>query len=176
MGCDIHLHVEIKRKNRDLWYSSPMGGEFSSRVYGMFAVLSNVRNYWGLDRMTIDRGFPDDAAYSTIGKYYLTILPDEEFKKIGDYEWACSESDVIRWGEEIKEIAGNNYCVGPDWHSPNWCTVQELSDCIDEVFVDEYTDEYVKSNYIIWLSLLNYMKTYEDSGLYDVRAVYWFDN
>lgn len=62
MGCDIHLHQEVK-----------IGGEWHhyreqsvSRNYALFAKMAGVRNY-GLTVTPIDepRGIPDDATDGT---------------------------------------------------------------------------------------------------------------
>lgn len=62
MGCDIHLKLEKRLKKDKIWnefYTEKAGvwktcyifqnnETWSDRVYGMFALLSDVRNSWGI--------------------------------------------------------------------------------------------------------------------------------
>jgi len=67
MGCDIHLHVEVKEDSK--WSSkiSKEGSFYSTRNYNLFAILANVRNDWskdGYEFRPIDepRGLPADTS------------------------------------------------------------------------------------------------------------------
>lgn len=168
MGCDIHLYVEIRnRKNKERgWYSTSFKGDFSNRTYGMFAALNNVRNHWNLKPLE-NRGIPDDLGNEAFHGYYKYVTENET-----DNEYEYSEEEAKGWVEygysTIKEENGNKYCSNPDWHSANWCTTKELEECYNQVFEKKEYD------YIQWLALINYMKTFEEE--YDVRAVFWFDN
>lgn len=112
MGCDIHLCLERRLKkekkiiispeekdesgnvikkerifidNDFTWkscYIIPYDRCWSDRLYGMFAVLANVRNYWDYKPIE-NRGFPIDANISTIGKYMFKIatwMPDDAYE------------------------------------------------------------------------------------------------
>ena len=168
MGCDIHLYVEIRsKKNKEWgWHSTSFKGEFSNRNYGMFAVLNNVRNYWDLKPLE-NRLLPGDIGNDVFHKYYKYVTEKEK-----DNEYQCSEEQANSWVKDgystIKTIHNMKYCSNPDWHSPNWCTTKELEECYNQVF------EKIEYDYIQWLALINYMKTFEEE--YDVRAVFWFDN
>ena len=168
MGCDIHLYVEIRnRKNKEWgWYSTSFKGDFSNRTYGMFAALNNVRNHWNLKPLE-NRGIPDDLGNEAFHEYYKYVAETET-----DNEHECSEEECKRFvdnGESTIKISyGCKYCSNPDWHSANWCTTKELEECYNQVFEKKEYD------YIQWLALINYMKTFEEE--YDVRAVFWFDN
>lgn len=61
MGCDIHMHIEIKVD--DVWhhYSSPN----VQRDYVMFALLANVRNNGNIVPYANARGLPDDMSLVT---------------------------------------------------------------------------------------------------------------
>ena len=200
MGCDIHLHIEYRLKEEKVtvireakydndgneiqkavtwkeknnWRKYQYREEWSDRLYGMFAVLANVRNYHDLKHIDL-RGFPDDAHLCTKEEYYLRVISDEEFEKYGDH-WrnCCSVSDAIRW--EGKRFTMNNceYTEHPDWHSSNWCTTNEMRDAIDTVFKNE--DGTYKGDYEQWMGLLGTMEGLERTGEYECRAVYWFDN
>lgn len=172
MGCDIHLYVE-KRQKEGLslrWIPSSFRGYFSERVYEMFAALNNVRNDpdWNIKPLQ-DKGIPDYLGFRSFYDYYITIVEDPKNRKN-----VCSKEQAEEWvrNKYSTEIEMNEikYCSDPDWHSPNWCTVQEMEQCYNQVFKDE------KGDYIEWLALINYMKTLESNGEYEVRAVFWFDS
>ena len=112
MGCDIHLRLErrlkkekkiiISPEERDengnlikkerifidndfTWHSCyiiPYDKCWTDRLYGMFALLANVRNYWDYKPIE-NRGFPNDADIRTIGNYMFLIatwLPDDAYE------------------------------------------------------------------------------------------------
>ena len=197
MGCDIHLYVEYRlkearkrivreaeydengNKTKDeisyteerKWYSYQFGKHWSDRIYGMFAILADVRNYG--DRAHIElRGFPDDATHIVKNKYYLIVVSDEEYKRV-DYR-CCSESYATSWGGERFTISGREYTKDPDYHSANWCTTKEMREAIDTLFKKE--DDAYEGDYIEWLGLIGTMEGIESSGEYECRAVFWFDN
>lgn len=178
MGCDIHLYLEkrCRRFEQNGWSPCSFDGEFSERIYGMFAALNNVRNYREMEHL-VDRGLPADIAWKTFSGYYNRVLSKDEIKKgISGY----SEEDAKRWEEEgsstIINKNGFNYCSDPDWHSPNWCTTKEMEMCFRRVFMKENGGFIEHADYEEWLALLAYMKAIEISGQYECRAVFWFDN
>lgn len=66
MGCDIHLHIEIKVDGQWHHYNHPQ----IPRNYWLFAKMANVRNYdtftCGLiEPISQPKGFPDDATFTT---------------------------------------------------------------------------------------------------------------
>lgn len=207
MGCDIHLVVEYRRREEktvtDVFHMKDEKGtpftfthtfdtkwrtgrtvrnEWSDRVYGMFALLNNVRNYWEDTLKPLpDRGFPEDASVGTLKTYCYKVIPDEEYSENKDYydnsnpPYYCRKSDADKW---IDKGYSKNYTIFneewvscPDWHSPNWCTLQELEDCYKQVFKDSLSGDYIE-----WAALIGAMKGYEESGEFETRAVYWFDN
>ena len=166
MGCDIHLMVErrrqkpvlmvTKRDNQKIvrhlpidnkWYNCEItsSGEWSDRVYGMFAKLADVRNIWNLEHIEL-RGFPEDASYETLQRYAYRVISDEQFKK-----WFPDETETIHsghkvtfmceseaqnyindYGAKILKVKGqyNNdakFVTEPENHSANWCTLSELN-------------------------------------------------
>ena len=115
MGCDIHLKLE-KRKINKTYYTHenfhPDGTiteeireipEFKTsrdwhpvqltlnncwgdRVYGMFAKLADVRNYFQQKIEPIPlRGFPEDATDDTKQAYCYIVIPDDEYKEREDH-------------------------------------------------------------------------------------------
>lgn len=175
MGCDIHLRLEIKSKKREnsIWEPCRILGYSNSvwsvQNYLMFSLLADVRNIGDLPHLPL-RGLPHDAANDTLKCYGFVVATKAE------YEWQVSKENAERWVKlglsHYYEINGTKYCSDPDAHSENWCTTQEMEDCINYVL----RDAILKSCYYEWLALLGAMKGYEQSGDYECRAVFWFDN
>ena len=192
MGCDIHLHVEQRlREGKKLvireaeydeegniikqelsytpereWREFDWDFEFSDRIYGMFALLADVRNYSDLKHIEI-RGFPDDASKSVKNRYFLRITDEGEGNR------SITLDDAKRWGCKIIEMNGGTYASDPDYHSPNWCTVEEMEYAVNTLFK---TGDNFHGDYLYWTGLLGLMKGIESSGDYECRAVFWFDN
>ena len=191
MGCDIHLKLEIRLKKDKVWnkYYTEKCGEWkpghifshdycwSDRIYGMFAALAGVRNYG--HRASLPelpkRGFPTDCCDQTANAYGVRIA-DKDADKC--FKWECPREEAQKlvndgWSEifKVNEI---EYVSAPNYHSPNWCTTQEMEKCFNDVFLNE--DGTYKGDYIEWMALLGAMKGYEASGEYECRAVFWFDN
>lgn len=62
MGCDIHLHTEIKVGGRWLHYGAPEIG----RHYGLFTRMANVRSHHSdIKPISYPRGLPDDISETT---------------------------------------------------------------------------------------------------------------
>ncbi len=62
MGCDIHLHAEIKVNGKWEHYNHHTG---IPRNYDMFAKMADVRNYDDIQPIAADRGLPDDVSVVT---------------------------------------------------------------------------------------------------------------
>lgn len=189
MGCDIHLRLEKRLKKDKVWnkYYTEKAGEWSNcyifksssewgseRIYGMFAVLADVRNYDKMEHLPL-RGLPEDCCKATLRNYCLYISP---VKKDVYYEWECDKDKADEW---VKNNLSRYYTLdnvqwvsNPDYHSVSWCTTQEMEMCINEIFKNE--DGVYDGDYIEWLALLWTMKGYEVSGEYECRAIFWFDN
>lgn len=188
MGCDIHLRLEKKLKKDKVWneYYTEKAGEWrncfifksretwSDRIYGMFAHLANVRNYNDCEHIPL-RGLPNDCCDETLSCYGSVVCDEKKGKY---YDWEYPREEAEEWVAEglsyYFKIGDTEYCSCPDWHSPNWCTTQEMEDCINKLFKNN--DGTYKGDYIEWLALLGAMKGYEASGEYECRAVFWFDN
>ena len=171
--------------NKELeWRSCKISSDkpWSDRHYGMFAKLADVRNYDNLEHLPI-RGFPRDASFDTFYEYTLKIVPDESYNL--DSDDIVSESTAKKWIEDgsSEEITLLNmpkywrdykYINNPDYHSPNWCSLQELEEAVKEIFYEKEIDDYV-AYAGEWLALVYYMKGLEVAG-YETRCVFWFDN
>ncbi len=64
MGCDCHLHMEIKTKGHDRWLH--WGQVSPTRSYAMFAKMANVRNFGeDIEPIADPRGLPKDITLET---------------------------------------------------------------------------------------------------------------
>lgn len=211
MGCDIHLKLEMRQiKNGYICQTTHCEDEivevepnaysrcwhpveltyndcWGDRVYGMFAKLADVRNYFIRKIVPIpQRGFPNDACENTKYAYAYTVIPDDDFTKNVDYYSSAhydyiSESEANKWLEEgisvelPSEKSIHRRISSPDFHSPNWCTTKEMEEAIKDIFWNEEKQVWTGS-YIEWFALLGAMKGIEQNGVYECRAVFWFDN
>ena len=190
MGCDIHLKLEMKKNGQTEWESVRLTRyeNWSDRIYGMFARLAGVRNYGDKVQIVPDRGFPDDACDDTKTAYSYIVVSDEEWEEKKSYFessrlYYVKESRANDWVEsgysqEMKPFGNIKFkkITGPDWHTPNWCTTNEMEKCIKDCFYNKEGKIYPHADYIEWFALLGAMKGVEQSGEYECRAVFWFDN
>ena len=208
MGCDIHLKLERKIK-KPILYETPLGEIveptyyggimdqwqpieitfdkcWSDRVYGMFARLADVRNYFDkpLEHIPL-RGFPDDACNNTKSAYCLYVTSDEDYEMHNGYEYSCvrwiNESrarKMLESGRSVPMIFGDGErmkITDSDWHSANWCTTDEMRQCIHDTFWNEERQVWF-GDFVEWFALLGAMEGIEKGGYYECRAVFWFDN
>jgi hypothetical protein len=61
MGCDIHIHVEVKVNGTWHHYSHPS----IARNYSLFARMANVRNGGNIAPISEPRGLPPDVTFTT---------------------------------------------------------------------------------------------------------------
>lgn len=61
MGCDIHLHTEVKINGEWHHYSAPS----VDRQYMLFAKMAGVRNSYDIEPLALPRGIPDNATFIT---------------------------------------------------------------------------------------------------------------
>lgn len=61
MGCDIHLHIEVKVNGKWEHWSAPN----VNRSYRLFALMAGVRNYYEIAPVAQPKGFPEDASALT---------------------------------------------------------------------------------------------------------------
>lgn len=64
MGCDIHTHVEIKKKNK--WtHIDEVPEEFERRNYSTFSILAGVRSSFNVKPISEPKGIPEDISKET---------------------------------------------------------------------------------------------------------------
>lgn len=185
MGCDIHLKVERRSKVNPYpkfphqWRGVGFNGEFSSRIYGMFARMANVRSYCNNYKVQFEpRGLPQDMTdWFTCGCFYLFVTDDKDIAEWGhDY---CLKEDAERWVEEgISEWVDEKHVrvTNPDHHSHSWLTTKELRRCFDDCFKEENGTYKPFANYVEWLGLVSLCEGIEADGVHECRVVFAFDN
>ena len=184
MGCDIHLMVELRKKvenpdsaRLDRWYNGGFTGEFSSRIYGMFARMANVRAY-GDDDYKVKfepRGLPEDMTWWSQRQFYLNVIDDENAVDWGD--GYCLVENAERWVEKGYSkwlVEDHTIITDPDYHSCSWLTASELRECFDDCFKNE--DGTYHGDYVEWLGLVSLCEGIESDGKHECRVVFCFDN
>lgn len=175
----VNYYTDTLRKWQNCYIFSH-DNTWGDRIYGMFALLGDVRNYWDLKPIE-QRGFPDDACNTTLDLY--TYKEWKGSGEIPDYGHYADKETIDRWLKDgykyidLKDKKGEvseRRVIDPDAHSPNWCTTEEMEYCIDQIFKNK--DGHYENEAEEWLALLGTMKGYEASGYYECRAVFWFDN
>lgn len=171
MGCDIHLHAEVK-----IDYDKVIPGRASGegekmplrwehyaqisvpRSYTLFARMAGVRNYDGVEVMVEPRGLPEDISGVTL------------------FDWMRGR------------VRGR-----ADWHTPSWLNAKEISDlknwCRENLsssyrsggILRHFDLEYESLSYLFGNSYAGLHDYPEETaqyrpGLMDVRFVFWFDN
>lgn len=125
MGCDIHLYVETREG--DVWVCADnlvnRYGEdwlsaddpfYHTRNYGMFAILADVRNSWGINPIADQRGVPDDLsdglrplfAQWELDAHSYTWLT---FSDLLNFDWTQEITTGGYAGTPYHEIAGREW-------------------------------------------------------------------
>lgn len=146
MGCDIHLHTEVKINDKWHHYGAPN----VRRNYALFAKMAGVRNGNGIEPIAEPRGIPTDATELTQydcahwngdghSHSYLTAPEIAELS-----EWAQSDEQEFSFDRPSKVLF---------WES----------DTFGYLFGND------------WSGFTKYPKD-RPEGLEDVRFIFWFDN
>lgn len=91
MGCDIHLHTEVKIDGQWHHYNTPE----VPRSYALFSLMAGVRGEH--DPVTRRKGFPDDASA-------VTKLDQKHWDcDAHSYSWLSSE-EILQLSERMKEL------------------------------------------------------------------------
>jgi len=147
MGCDIHLHVEIKIKGRWFCYNSPDIG----RDYGLFYKLASVRGpRLGVTPIDDPRGLPDDISAITA----LNAANMDGDGHSHSYITAEEIASLCKWAKESGRKG-----------EPEWMDWQDS------------TFGYLFGNGMeSWWEYPEDNKHLKELGMEDVRFVFWFDN
>ena len=101
MGCDIHLHIEVKIQGKWLHYGCPM----VDRRYDAFAYMANVRNYDDIEPISYPKGLPEDVSEMTRFCY----AQDEDHYSLHGMSW-LDKAQIELLEEWFKEqVAGGGW-------------------------------------------------------------------
>lgn len=146
MGCDIHLHIEMKVKGKWLHYGCP----HVDRDYDLFAMMANVRNRGHIIPISKPRGFPPDDI-STI----TSICFENEKHDAHSISWLNKEEiDMLTVWYDNRNVAG-------------------LSKSFNDISENEWRcwNYHGIKTYLCGNNITSKVK-----GIDDVRLVFWFDN
>ena len=174
MGCDIHLRIERRRRvnpypnDRHEWYNVGFHGEFSCRIYGMFARMAKVRAYGDGYKVQFEpRGLPEDMTdWNTCEIFYFDVIN-------------CTRESAEMWvdrGYSMWVDEDHRRVTNPDHHSHSWLTTQELRQCFDDCFKSEDGTMKPDCEYVEYLGLVSLCEGIESTGEYECRVVFAFDN
>jgi hypothetical protein len=164
MGCDIHIFLETKHKDRSHWYSFTREPINPGRNYKLFTVLSNVRGQ--CDEPLSTPGWPKDTSWSVNHWNFLQIskseVPQErEVSKERAEQWVKDKASKY-----IYDRYGNPAGVThPNWHSHGHCDVATMAKALRKA----------KESYPYWKALLAAARVFEKDD-YDVRFLFAYDN
>jgi hypothetical protein len=153
MGCDIHLHIEIKLNGKWEHYATPS----LKRKYRLFAAMADVRNGDDITPIAYPRGFPIDASL-------ITTIDYERFGLDAHSASVFYEEDIERLVFWLKEE-------------------KKRLEAEDESRIDLFTCDlewdilnrtYLFGNAI--LDMWKYPDEWQPEGYEGVRFVFWFDN
>jgi hypothetical protein len=170
MGCDIHLHAEVK-----IDYDKILPGRTSGegppaplrwehyahlhimRNYDLFARMAGVRNYRGIEMMVEPRGLPEDISGVTL------------------FDWMRARTDwhTPSWFN-AKEIAQLS-----NWCETNLVAHPTLTTAPNGSHLSRHWDlEWETRSYLFGNSYAGFVQYPEERrpGLVDVRFIFWFDN
>lgn len=150
MGCDIHLHSEVKRKGKWLHHSQ----QKVERNYMLFAKMGEPhRNDFGIIPISAPKGLPHDATE-------LTLLHSEKFGPDGhSHSWLNAK--------EISEL--HAFIESPD-NPESWFEGR----CNDRLMWSHDNMPYFMGNHLS--GFFDYPEDFEGTGIEDVRYVFFFDN
>jgi len=134
MGCDIHVHVEVKHETLGwLHYNHPR----VERSYALFYAMAGVRpsDDWKHDVIAQPRGLPDDANVTTRLDYEkwdgdahtASWLERDDIKKLEKWlnEWTAKHDVRDRWcplESRFGYLFGNSLAFNRDESYPSWMT------------------------------------------------------
>lgn len=146
MGCDIHLHIEIKIKGKNNWehYNHPNGlyaGSISRRSYRLFAKMADVRNEdKEIEPICLPKGLPEDITLVTELDHARDNYHDESWFNLKEIE------KLEEW-----------------WCKQHWYNQKDASTYFEEYFGYLFGNGFHESSL-------------DAAFLQDVRFVFWFDN
>ena len=117
MGCDIHLHIEMKVKGKWLHYGCP----YVDRNYYLFAKMANVRNYRDIVPISEPRGFPCDGVSEITkvcfehDKPFVHSISWLDAKELDDLrQWYNDRHPITEWRRDWNHHCIHTYLCGND--------------------------------------------------------------
>ena len=173
MGCDIHLHCEVKNENGN-WEDK--GEVWDSRHYSAFTALCGVRDYTGESpKISEPRGIPEDATETT---------------KTDHEDWDCDAhsashvtlkeiSEFVKKNEPIKRTGLLSQSQAADLdildRTPDhWCQGTNQEGYVRREW--EETGENSLTELLEILTSIYWDNWHGDDYLTSLRIVFWFDN
>jgi hypothetical protein len=154
MGCDIHLHTEIKVNGVWHHYSQPR----INRSYALFSKLAGVRAVEDVTPIVEPRGLPPDLSFTT----QLDYAYAEQCYPPHDESWLT--------GEELEDVL-------------NWLTARKEEERKRLGAAGQEVEWFDAHHHMFGYLFGNGWKLYPDergsaypAEIEDVRAVFWFDN
>ena len=166
MGCDIHLHTEIKVNGVWHHYSHPR----IQRDYRLFAKMAGVRNYedFRITPVTEPRGLPADLSFTT---KFDSDLWDADAHS---HSWLSGKElgEVFRWYEELVIEASQESENPKSWYSVEHEFFGYLfgNDWGSQVCDHEDCGKHPA------LARACRIEREVQPDVEDVRAIFWFDN
>lgn len=150
MGCDIHLHSEVKRNGKWEHHSEVK----IERNYALFAKMANVRNWAGAKPPIVPisqpKGLPEDATE-------LTKLHSEQYGVDGhSHSWLSAKeiSELHKWLQDES--------IPKEWFRK------------DPWRFEHENFPYFMGNHLN--GFFDYPEDWDRYGVEDVRHVFFFDN
>ena len=133
MGCDIHMHGEVKIKGE--WHH--FGVLDGNRRYEIFALMADVRNMSGIKPISEPRGLPKDATF-------LTKWDSDRWEGDGhSHSWLGLDElkQVLSWYEETAKKERNNesvYAFGSEFfgNSFYWVVTDSKEELLEKGIAD----------------------------------------
>lgn len=146
MGCDIHVHIEVKIKGKWEHYSTCKG----MQNYRMFALWAGVRNEYDIKPFVEPRGLPDDITAMTRFDWDRQSVDWHTpsfftFEEIASLSKRMVEEEIIESKYDLEPmVLGRCYLFGHSIGSHH-----------------KYPEDW---------------KKLKELGFEDCRIVFWFDN
>lgn len=89
MGCDIHVHIEVREKSTGIWHH--LAAPRVSRSYVLFAIMAKCGRCGEVKPIASNRGLPDDITF-------VTRNDRERWGRDGHSDsWlGCDEIEILR--------------------------------------------------------------------------------
>lgn len=117
MGCDIHLHIEVRVDGSWEHYAHPN----IERYYQMFSRMAGVRQCDGIPALSPPRGMPDNPSFMTkfdcdhegIDGHSHSWLNATEIKVLEDEfdaggQW-CPKNNNLWWHQQFGFLFGSSF-------------------------------------------------------------------